>query len=103
MSAGHLLRQAPLNDVLGAGGLIVTVTTPRPGDAVRVLRELGITAVAHDEVTSTVTGDLGHVPAEAIAPALVRGGVPLTGLDVSRPALEDYFVTLTGEGFDVAG
>jgi ABC-2 type transport system ATP-binding protein len=103
MSAGHLLRQGPLNDVLGAGGLIVTIATPRPGDAARALLQLGITDVEHDEVSSTVTGALGDVPAEAIAPALVRAGVPLTGLDVSRAALEDYFVTLTGEGFDVAG
>jgi len=36
-----------------------------------------------------------------IARALVDGGVRLRGLSLDRPALEDLFVSITGEGFDV--
>ena len=39
---------------------------------------------------------------EDLAHALVTGGVGLRGFAVQRPSLEDLFVGLTGEGFDVA-
>ena len=35
--------------------------------------------------------------------ALVNDGVPVMGFAVQRPSLEDLFVSLTGEGFDVSG
>jgi ABC-2 type transport system ATP-binding protein len=38
---------------------------------------------------------------ERINAALVNAGVAVRGLRVERPALEDFFVQLTGEGFDV--
>jgi ABC-2 type transport system ATP-binding protein len=44
----------------------------------------------------------GAGPAELNA-ALVRAGVRVTGFGVERASLEDAFVALTGEGFDVAG
>ncbi len=103
MSAGSLLRQGPLDEVLDTGGFVVTVRTPMPGQAAAALTGLGVVDVAHDVATGTVTGQLAAVPAEQVAPTLVAAGVPMTGLTVSRPALEDYFVGLTGEGFDVAG
>jgi len=33
----------------------------------------------------------------------VHDGVPVTGFAVERPSLEDLFVSLTGEGFNVSG
>src|SRR5207302_1583367 len=66
MSAGRLLRQGPLTEVLGAGGLVLTVTTPRPAECAQALGDLGITDIHHDDVASTVTGCLSEVPAEAI-------------------------------------
>lgn len=35
--------------------------------------------------------------------ALVAAGVRVRGFGVERASLEDAFVALTGEGFDVAG
>ncbi|MBV9290803.1 MAG: ATP-binding cassette domain-containing protein, partial [Frankiales bacterium] len=103
MSAGRLLRQGPLDEVLGDSGRRLTLHTPRPGEAVRALSALGLVDVTEDPVAGTVSGDLAGIAPERIAPALVEAGVPITGLAVSRPALEEFFVTLTGEGFDVAG
>jgi ABC-2 type transport system ATP-binding protein len=103
MSAGSLLRQGPIDDVLGAGGFVVTVRTSAPAAASAALARLGLTDPSADESTGTVTAALGSVPADAVAPALVAARVPITGLTVTRPALEDFFVHLTGEGFDVAG
>jgi hypothetical protein len=42
----------------------------------------------------------GVAPERACA-ALVGAGVPVRGLLVQRPSLEDTYVSLTGEGFDV--
>jgi ABC-2 type transport system ATP-binding protein len=43
-----------------------------------------------------------HAP-EQINAELVHAGVPVAGLETVRPSLEDLFVELTGEGFDVNG
>ena len=40
---------------------------------------------------------------EKIVPNLVNAGVPVLGFAVLQPSLEDVFVSLTGEGFDVSG
>ena len=40
---------------------------------------------------------------EKIVPNLVNDGVPVLGFAVQQPSLEDVFVSLTGEGFDVSG
>jgi ABC-2 type transport system ATP-binding protein len=109
MSAGALLQQGPLEEVLGLAGRLVTVTTPAPTPAAEVLRRLGVADVVAEPGgsvgpdTATVSGRLDAVAPERLGPALVEAGVPFTGLAVSRPALEDFFVALTGEGFDVAG
>ena len=67
----------------------------------RVLRELGATEV--HTTRSTAAGHLGDVPPEKVVAALVHAGVAVTGFRVARPTLEDVFVALTGEGFDVSG
>jgi len=46
---------------------------------------------------------LGSGAAELVCAALVAEGVAVRGLAVQRPSLEDMFVGLTGEGFDVDG
>jgi ABC-2 type transport system ATP-binding protein len=57
-----------------------------------------VAVAASDEVRATI----GEVEPERVTVALVKAGVAVRGLAVSRPALEDLFVELTGEGFDVA-
>ena len=101
MSAGRLLRQGTLAEVLGAAGAVVTVTTVDTAGAAAALTRLGLREVRVED--GAVRGLLSDLPAEEVAPALVLGGVPFTGLQVARPGLEDFFVSVTGEGFDVAG
>ncbi len=103
MAQGRLLVQGPVADLAaGTRGRLV-VTTPDPADAARVLKEQGA-----DDV---VLGE-DRVSAEAPPPdrdladlnaALVSAGVRVRGFAVERASLEDAFVALTGEGFDVAG
>jgi ABC-2 type transport system ATP-binding protein len=77
------------------------VVTDHPQDAARVLRDLGLTDVTVD--SGGAVGTLGKLAAEEVVPALVHDGVPVTGFVVERPSLEDLFVSLTGEGFNVSG
>jgi ABC-2 type transport system ATP-binding protein len=42
-----------------------------------------------------------HIAAEKIVAALVAADVRVRGFSVNRDSLEDLFVALTGEGFDV--
>ncbi|MGC5410155.1 ABC transporter ATP-binding protein, partial [Streptomyces sp. DT225] len=45
----------------------------------------------------------GTVEPADLNAALVRAGVRVRAFGVERASLEDAFVALTGEGFDVAG
>jgi ABC-2 type transport system ATP-binding protein len=101
MARGRLITQGPVADLsAGARGRLV-VTTPDAGEAARVLKEQGAgdVVVAEDRVTAEPPErDLADLNA-----ALVEAGVRVRGFGVERASLEDAFVALTGEGFDVAG
>ncbi|RVU16548.1 ABC transporter ATP-binding protein [Streptomyces antnestii] len=103
MARGRLLTQGPVAELAaGARGRLV-VTTPDPGDAARVLKERGVA-----DLTVTDDGVTGEPPAPGtdladLNAALVAAGVRVRGFGVERASLEDAFVALTGEGFDVAG
>jgi ABC-2 type transport system ATP-binding protein len=99
MSAGRLLKQGPLADVLDEMGSVVRVTTPDPGDASVVLAQLGLQV--GDATLDAVTAQLNGLPPEQVVAGLVHAGIPIREFAIERPALEDLFVQLTGEGFDV--
>lgn len=115
MGRGRLLLQGP-RAVLAERrtARVVVRTLPEHLDAARtVLVRLGLVDVRTEpgaqvaELTAALPP--AAVPADAAAPgpqdvaaALVRADVPLLGLDVRHPSLEEVFVELTGEGFDVA-
>lgn len=101
MHVGRLLTQGPIAQVRAVSELRVRVETDRPQDAARVLRDLGLTEVAVE--SGLAVGILGKLAPEKIVAALVHDGVPVTGFAVERPSLEDLFVSLTGEGFNVSG
>ena len=101
MSGGRLLRQGTLAEVLSGGAAVLTVTSPDLERVERVLRGLGLADPVVDASHEQVTARLGDCPPEAVAQAVVASGARLRGLAVERPDLEDLFVQLTGEGFDV--
>jgi len=101
MAQGRLITQGSVSDLAaGARGRLV-VTTPDTADAARVLKEQGVGDVVIDE--DRVTSDPPDGEPAAINAALVTAGVRVRGFGVERASLEDAFVALTGEGFDVAG
>lgn len=103
MSAGTLLRQGTLTDVLSDGSTVIRVTTPDLEPARLVLENLGLLDVGADHRASLVTARLSDVAVEDVAQRLMLAGIRLRGLSVDRPDLEDLFVSITGEGFDVLG
>lgn len=99
MSRGHLVAQGTLRELRDVVAPRVRVVTGQPAEATAVLTQLGLAAPeARDgQVVATLDG----VPSERVTEALVRAGVGVRELVVERADLEDVFVSLTGEGFDV--
>ena len=107
MSAGRLVAQGTLEEFRRSGESRVEVLTPDPGRARAVLARLGLVTDAAtpadagaDAVVTALLVD--HAPApDAIGAALVGDDVRVRGFAVRRTSLEQRFVELTGEGFDV--
>jgi ABC-2 type transport system ATP-binding protein len=101
MRAGRLVAQGTIASLSGGRAARVRVETPDVAGAARVLGALGLADVRAGDGELTAELD-GHAP-ERVNAALVEEGVAVRGLAVVRPSLEDVFVGLTGEGFDVDG
>jgi ABC-2 type transport system ATP-binding protein len=101
MHLGRLVAQAPLDELRAGTVPRARVDTDRPEAAARVLRALGLSEVA--VLPAAATGALGQVAPEKVVAELVGEGVPVKGFQVVAPELEELFVGLTGEGFDVSG
>ncbi|MCY0903754.1 ABC transporter ATP-binding protein [Arthrobacter sp. H14-L1] len=119
MSAGRLVAQGTLDDLRRSGTSRVQIRTPDSAAAQRVLAGLGLMAEKSDQaatadglVTAVLAVHTGtqeesqesrHAPKpETIVAALVAAGVRVRGFAVLGSSLEERFVALTGEGFDVA-
>ena len=108
MYAGRLVAQQPLADLYAGTTTSVRVRTTAAGvaDASTALLGLGLAAVATQPApgdTGTLTAALGEVALHRVVPALVAADVPVLGFEVVSASLEDVFVELTGEGFEVSG
>lgn len=101
MNVGRLLVQGTVAQIRSGTAAKATVQTEQPLVAARIMRELGLGDVRTTH-TSAV-GVLGEVAPEKIVATCVYQGVPVTGFSVDTPSLEEVFVHLTGEGFDVSG
>jgi ABC-2 type transport system ATP-binding protein len=99
MRLGKLVFQGELAALRRTAASRVAVRTADTATAAEVLAKLGLAdpAVADD----LVTAELGDIAPEQITAELVHAGVGVRGLTVEAPSLEDLFVGLTGEGFDV--
>ena len=99
MSGGRLLRQGTLAEVMSSATAVLRIDTAATALAIGVLERLGLSVdhIAPDWISAKIAE---HKP-EHVNAELVRAGVPVRGLALQQPALEDLFVELTGEGFDV--
>ncbi|GAB3045498.1 ABC transporter ATP-binding protein [Parafrigoribacterium mesophilum] len=117
LSNGTLVAQGTLDELRSSGEATVRVRTPDAAQARTVLAGLGLAAIdsvaqsteSDALVSALFPGALLHdpsyrsdpVPPESIVAALVAGGVRVRGFAVESASLEDRFVALTGEGFDI--
>ena len=99
MRSGRLVFQGPLAELRRTGATRIRVETGEPARAAGVLRRLGLTGplVAGSEVSAQLTDQRP----ERICAELVAAGVGVRGLGVVTPSLEELFVRLTGEGFEI--
>lgn len=105
MSAGHIVAQGTLADLRGVDSARLRVLTPDADAAVETLMRLGLSPQrSHDEgsaawVTAAVLDQA--VEPESLSGVLMEAGVRIRAFSVEEPSLEERFVALTGEGFDV--
>jgi ABC-2 type transport system ATP-binding protein len=101
MSTGSLVWQGSMAELADQQQVRVTVQSVDSAGAKGVLADLGLADITElDDGASAVLGDR---PPEQVVAALVAAGVGVRGFAVAKPRLEDVFVQLTGEGFDVSG
>jgi len=101
MRTGRLVFQGPLAELRRTGAARVVVQTVDADGAVKVFATLGLTdtQAGPDEASAL----LGDAEPERVCAELVQAGIGVRGFSIAAPSLEDLFVGLTGEGFDVDG
>ncbi|HEU0256281.1 MAG TPA: ATP-binding cassette domain-containing protein [Microbacteriaceae bacterium] len=105
LRSGRLVAQGSLSE-LGARSRVVDVETRDPNIVASLLASLGLHPQAAGGTAGThVTADL---PQESLEPEemltrLVQAGARIGGFAVRGSSLEERYVALTGEGFDVDG
>lgn len=101
MRTGSLVWQGSMVELGAQQQVRVTVQTVDAHSAKGVLADLGLTEITEqDDGASAV---LGALPPEEVVAAMVAAGVGVRGFAVAPPRLEEVFMQLTGEGFDVSG
>ena len=105
MSAGNIVAQGTLAELRGVDTDRVRVLTADADLAFQTLARLGLSPQKSDGgstaawVTAAVLDPA--VTPESLSGALMQAGVRIRAFSVEEPSLEERFVALTGEGFDV--
>lgn len=101
MRTGSLVWQGSMAQLSAQQRARVVVQTRDSLAAKGVLADLGLAEITEQDGSASAV--LGDRPPEQVVAALVATGVGVRGFVVEKPSLEDVFVQLTGEGFDVSG
>ncbi len=101
MNRGKLLMQGTLDDLKASASPKLRVEADDPVRAAEVLAGMGMADVAVQG--PQIVGSLDGLRPEDCCRSLVEAGVGVRMLLREQLSLEDAFVALTGEGFNVAG
>jgi ABC-2 type transport system ATP-binding protein len=99
MRLGQLVFQGELAALRRTVAPRIAVRTGDVTAAVGVFAKLGLADPVPGD--GLATAELGDARPEQITAELVHAGIGVRALAVEAPSLEDLFVGLTGEGFDV--
>ena len=100
MRAGEIVAQGSLDEIRANGQTRLILTVDNATGANEVLKEQGITKFnsVGSKITAAVASDFDVA---ALNRKLVSNQIAVSELRLEHPSLEEYFVDLTGEGFEV--
>jgi ABC-2 type transport system ATP-binding protein len=101
MSQGKIVAQGSVEELSQAEFLSLHLVSADTQLALEGLNSLGIEATSMGETVSATVA-AGHIEAAKVVSVLVERGVGVKSFSLAAPTLEERFVGLTGEGFDVA-
>ncbi|CAB4598357.1 MAG: ATP-binding cassette domain-containing protein [Actinobacteria bacterium] len=101
MSRGAIVAQGSVEELSASEILNLRLVTAQSATALTALKSVGINGVIDGEVVTALVPN-GQIKPEQIVQVLVELGVGVQSFSLEAPTLEDRFVLLTGEGFDVA-
>jgi ABC-2 type transport system ATP-binding protein len=101
MSQGKIVAQGSVEELSHAEILNLDLVTSDAALAIEVLEGLEILAVVDDKRVIALVPQ-GVIEPSVIVKTLVERGVQVSSFSLAAPTLEERFVLLTGEGFDVA-
>ena len=101
MSRGKIVAQGSVEELSASEILNLHLVTEQSAMALTALKSVGITGQVDGEVVSALVPN-GQIAPEKIVQVLVEMGVGIKSFTLQAPTLEERFVLLTGEGFDVA-
>jgi ABC-2 type transport system ATP-binding protein len=95
MDAGRIIAQGEVKTLKARQGRSVAITCRQPDRLVRLLGDIRIAGARREGDTVTVSGPCAEQAARDIASInslMVERGIEVTGIQVSEPSLEDYFL-----------
>lgn len=101
MSRGKVVAQGSVEELAALEKQVLTLKSSHPEGAIAALKSLGISASFDGELVTAVVTDPA-VEAENLSKQLVEAGIGIASFALAAPTLEERFVALTGEGFEVA-
>jgi ABC-2 type transport system ATP-binding protein len=95
---GKVIRQGPIDELIGQAGVAVEVQCSDPPAAARALGQLAVAsaiALTEDGLTVTLTPGQAQEKTDEITRRLVEAGISVHGIRLVHASLEDWFLSVT--------
>nr|WP_246220783.1 ATP-binding cassette domain-containing protein [Phytoactinopolyspora mesophila] len=99
MRNGRLVAQDDIGSLRAAMSVRIRIDTPAQEGTMAVLQRLNLANIVARP--DGIRAELSGTASEEVVEHLVKAGIPVRQAVVERAGLEEFFVSLTGEGFDV--
>jgi ABC-2 type transport system ATP-binding protein len=95
---GKVVRQGPIDELIGEAGVTVEVQCSNPSAAARALGQLAVAsgiALTDHGLTVTLTPGQAQEKADEITRCLIEAGFSVHGIRLVHASLEDWFLSVT--------